>query len=131
VRRMALTTITRHKPATPLTGGVVSKKWMEFCLYPFYHATPPARHRTGHAPMAIRQDITDVLRKARAATLLTRVRARGTLSVDAVLLTAWAASGWTLDQIITAAHDLAGQGTVSLTTTQDEVHIIAMIGGAE
>lgn len=76
-------------------------------------------------------DITNVLRKARAATLLARVRERGTLLVDTALLAAWVASGWTLDQIITAAHDLANKGIVRLTTTPNEVHIITTRGGVE
>lgn len=81
--------------------------------------------------MTTTTSVTNVLRKARAATLLARVRERGTLPVDAALLTAWTASGWTLDQIITAAHDLASVGIVRLTTTPNEIHIIAMRGGAE
>jgi len=75
--------------------------------------------------------VTNVLRKARAATLLARVRERGTLRVNTALLTAWAASGWKHDQIITAAHDLVSVGIVRLTTTPNEIYIIAMRGGAE
>jgi len=76
-------------------------------------------------------NIANMLRKARAATLLTRVRERGILPVDAALLTAWAASGWTRDQITTAAHDLMNVGIVQLTTTPNGNYIIAMRGGAE
>ncbi len=73
-------------------------------------------------------NIADVLRKARAATLLARVRERGTISVDAALLTAWAASGWTLNQITTAAHDLMDEGVVRMTT-KGEAHTITWAGG--
>jgi len=75
-------------------------------------------------------NIADVLRKARAVTLLTRVRQRGTIRMDTVLLAAWAASGWTRKQVITAAHDLEGEGVVLLTTIPGEVCTITWTGGA-
>lgn len=73
--------------------------------------------------------MTTMLRKARAAVLLARLHERGILTIDAALVTAWAASGWTAAQIEQAAHDLADAGAVRLTTTPDGTPTITAVGG--
>lgn len=72
--------------------------------------------------------MTTMLRKARAAVLLARLHERGTLHVDAALVTAWAASGWTAAQIEQAAHDLADAGVVRLTATPNGTPTITAVG---
>lgn len=73
-------------------------------------------------------NVTDALQRARAATLLARLHERGTLTIDAALVTAWAASGWTTAQIEQAAHDLADAGAVRITTTPDGTPTITATG---
>lgn len=73
--------------------------------------------------------IAEVMRRARAAALLASVQQRGTLTLTATELGAWAQRGWTLTQIIRTAHDLQRKGAVQLTTAPDETHTIIWTGG--